>query len=607
MRQNLRFSLYFFLLGICYSTDAYQIALCTVATGKYAQFVKPWIESARRNFLSDHQIKYYIFTDQFLPVDGDDVEIFQWPHKRWPFSSMMRFDAYLSKIDQIQADYFFASDVDRIFNDLIGDEILGDLVGTLHPGYYKKDLFKSGEINSLIENNPGSAIYTSILLAKNEYFAGGFYGGRKCQFKKLLAACSATLHYDLERGLISNWHDETHLNYFFRHNQPTIKLDPRYCFPEDGSEAHHYRHIKDLSPKVLITPKYKIGSANCNDDSIRNFACHYDEREFVILIPSYNNKRYYERNLGSVYAQDYPRNKFRIIYVDDCSPDGTGAAVSDYVNKRGKQSHTKVIKNSERHLALANIYNTIHQQCYDHEIVVILDGDDEFAHPNVLRFLNDVYSKNDIWMTYGNCWLMVEGCVCSWSKAIDDKQIELNNFREWDGAATHLRTFYASLFKKIHKTDLMISGDFFKMTYDVAMFMPMLEMSGFHHKFIKDVLYNYNDENPINDHKINAQMQLDLNRYIRHGLSKYHPITKTVFFEKLFSINDKGCNPHEIAGLVNDFIANLRSIFPENDVLEICQRVPYLRRDVSKNLNLSQIAIQKNYTHLTKFLCTANY
>ena len=36
----------------------------------------------------------------------------------------------------------------------------------------------------------------------------------------------------------------------------------------------------------------------------------------------------------------------------------------------------------------------------------------------------------------------------------------------------------------------------------------MLEMSGHRQEFIKDVLYVYNDENPISDHKIRRKEQI---------------------------------------------------------------------------------------------------
>ena len=44
---------------------------------------------------------------------------------------------------------------------------------------------------------------------------------------------------------------------------------------------------------------------------------------------------------------------------------------------------------------------------------------------------------------------------------------------------------------------------------------PMLEMAGNRQEFIKDLLYVYNDENPISDHKIRRKEQILAAKEIR--------------------------------------------------------------------------------------------
>jgi hypothetical protein len=53
------------------------------------------------------------------------------------------------------------------------------------------------------------------------------------------------------------------------------------------------------------------------------------------------------------------------------------------------------------------------------------------------------------------------------------------------------------------------------MAWDQAMMFPMLEMSGHRAKFIRDVLYMYNADNPLNDSKVNRQLQQTLGTVIR--------------------------------------------------------------------------------------------
>jgi len=53
------------------------------------------------------------------------------------------------------------------------------------------------------------------------------------------------------------------------------------------------------------------------------------------------------------------------------------------------------------------------------------------------------------------------------------------------------------------------------MAWDLAFMFPMLEMAQERHCFISDILYVYNNDNPINDHKVDTPLQLSTDRYIR--------------------------------------------------------------------------------------------
>ena len=53
------------------------------------------------------------------------------------------------------------------------------------------------------------------------------------------------------------------------------------------------------------------------------------------------------------------------------------------------------------------------------------------------------------------------------------------------------------------------------------MMFPMLEMCGNKAKYVKEVLYVYNLNNPINDHKVDSGLQVRLEMEIR-GKKKYN-------------------------------------------------------------------------------------
>lgn len=230
-----------------------------------------------------------------------------------------------------------------------------------------------------------------------------------------------------------------------------------------------------------------------------------EEKAFVIIIPSYNNEKYVEKNLRSIFSQDY--ENYRVLYIDDNSSDKTLKKATQLLRELDTKKRTVLIHNERNLGALANIYNAVHS-CADSEIVVLVDGDDFLAHEQVLNRLNTAYANPDIWLTYGNYLdypaFKQNPLIC---KELEKKVVKKNRFRKSPWVTTHLRSFYATLFKQIQIEDLFYEGRFFPMGSDLALLYPMLEMGKDHIQFIDEVLYLYNRENPISDHKINFAFQ----------------------------------------------------------------------------------------------------
>jgi len=259
------------------------------------------------------------------------------------------------------------------------------------------------------------------------------------------------------------------------------------------------------------------------------------KKELVVIIPSYNNISCYKRNLDSVFRQDYTNLSWRVIYIDDHSSDGTGDAVEQYIREKGFQEKFTVIRNTKRSLAMANLYRAVHS-CNDNEIVLTLDGDDWFAHDHVLQYINEVYQDPEVWLTYGSYtdWPEPEKEVLThWmesfggfgNRAVPADIIKNNEFRNFVGCTGQLRTFYAWLFKRIRLEDLMYESNFLPMTYDVGIMIPMHEMAHGRFKYIEKILYIHNLDTPLNDHKVDAVLQGNLEVYIR-SKPKYQPLNK---------------------------------------------------------------------------------
>lgn len=202
----------------------HNIGLLIVATGKYISFVNPLIESAKKHFCSHQHITYFVFTDQPFETAENIVRI-EWRRLGWPYDTMMRYHAYFDHRHLLLAqDYLFACDADMRFVADVGDEILGERVATLHPGFVGK--------RGSYESDPRSKAY----IGDQEglyYFAGGFYGAARESFFHILKTCIDGIEEDLKRGIIAVWHDESHWNRYCIDFPPSLLLSPSYCYPEN--------------------------------------------------------------------------------------------------------------------------------------------------------------------------------------------------------------------------------------------------------------------------------------------------------------------------------------------------------------------------------------
>ena len=67
------------------------------------------------------------------------------------------------------------------------------------------------------------------------------------------------------------------------------------------------------------------------------------KKEITIIICSYNNSRYLQKCLSSIYNQSVSINKFNVILVDDKSTDNS----LEIVNNFKKKSNLRIIKNKK--------------------------------------------------------------------------------------------------------------------------------------------------------------------------------------------------------------------------------------------------------------------
>jgi len=234
------------------------------------------------------------------------------------------------------------------------------------------------------------------------------------------------------------------------------------------------------------------------------------KNKFTIIVPFYNPGEFLEKCVSSIITQKYDNYKF--IFIDDMSTDDSWDKLPHNNDK------SICIKNTIRKTALENIHNAIMNHCDPEDICVLVDGDDWLYNKNVLNSLNSIYNEHDCWISYGQAsWTNgMVGCARPYPNEDFFNKMRKNPF-----LISHIRTFRAGLYQNIIKQDPELkclknkNGEFYRMTYDVAIMYPIMEMAGFDKvKYNDKVLYIYNRDNPISDDKINQSLQTGIHMEI---------------------------------------------------------------------------------------------
>jgi glycosyltransferase involved in cell wall biosynthesis len=215
----------------------------------------------------------------------------------------------------------------------------------------------------------------------------------------------------------------------------------------------------------------------------------------IILTTSYNCEKYIERSLLSIMGQRF--RDFTCYITDDLSEDGTVEVIKKTI---AGDDRFVLIENKTKMFQPGNYDQVIRGlNIPDDEICVEVDGDDWLANSNVLGLINETYTNPDVWMTSGS-FKYSNGV-----KGFATLPKNFNNIRKQNFTLSHLRTWKSWLWKKIKEEDLKDSeGFYWSVAGDLSFMFPMFEMSGEkHYHYIPDLVYVYNEQNPLNDHKVN--------------------------------------------------------------------------------------------------------
>lgn len=265
--------------------------------------------------------------------------------------------------------------------------------------------------------------------------------------------------------------------------------------------------------------------------------CGKSEKLLVVVVPSYNNALWYEKNLSSIFMQKY--DNYYVIYIDDCSEDGTYELVETYIKSVGQEHRVKMIRNDVRQ---GHLYNHLQARdmIEDHAIIINIDGDDwlrldEYARDDIFQMINEIYDDPYVWLTYGSYYRYPYGNVGQCA-AFPQHIIQKGHYRHYTWVSSHLRTYYAWLFKQIVYEDLLYSGTvpefqggLWPAAADLALMFPMLEMAHGRFFYVKDVIYAYNRANPLNLCQGNTLFVQNHCADIIRAKERYKPLDDGIF------------------------------------------------------------------------------
>ena len=234
---------------------------------------------------------------------------------------------------------------------------------------------------------------------------------------------------------------------------------------------------------------------------------------FKIIVPLYNVEKWISACLRSIIVQKH--EDWQCVIVDDMSTDETAVKIRKII---GDDPRFLFVQNEKKAYALKNIYDAILlSDPGPEDVIITLDGDDWLASRDVFSILKNKYETSGCWLTYGSYAEYPSGHRGKFSRQIPTYVIENNLYRTSEWYSSHLRSFKFKLWSKIDKKDLIGSdGRFYRMAWDLAFMFPMLEMSGQKAAYVEGILYVYNTSNPLNDHKVDHQLQLATEREIRN-------------------------------------------------------------------------------------------
>jgi len=274
--------------------------------------------------------------------------------------------------------------------------------------------------------------------------------------------------------------------------------------------VEEYREVQHINQRVHQI----FGRRFSNPEEWTSVPIHKQER-FIIISPFYNGADYIEDCIRSVASQDY--DNYIHVLIDDASTDGGYDVAMKTISSLPKdlQEHFVLHRNETNIGSVANYveYGWLGVNNYQEDsIIMMLDGDDSLMPRNdIFHMYNRLYHSGAEF-TYGSCWSMIDNIPLigqDYPKEIRDAKAYRTHRFAWNAPYTHFRTFRKRLLDGVPRSVYKdAEGNWLRAGGDMAIFFNAIEQADPDKVVaVKDVVYKYNDRNPICDFKVNGEEQ----------------------------------------------------------------------------------------------------
>lgn len=232
---------------------------------------------------------------------------------------------------------------------------------------------------------------------------------------------------------------------------------------------------------------------------------------FLVVIPFYNVGHLLRACVDSVLDQSYGR--YEVVLIDDASDD---PETIELANVLARDHRVRLVRNKINVGPLNNQIEALKSCVNPNTIAVFLDGDDRLAHPGVLSFLNAAYHATGCWLSYGQ-WQSIQTGRHGYARPIMAHESIVDIYR--NGSLVfpiHPRTHRVGILHRLLELDPLLTclrnrdGKIFRRATDLAYMRAMMQLAGASRcQYLPEVIYFYNEHNPISHHNIDRQGLID--------------------------------------------------------------------------------------------------